>query len=190
MTRKLEIMSNVAIIVLCATVSGVLIKRWFLPPPTVQPVPAVSKGESLDLPAALAAGEAERVVIVALAPGCGFCKESMPFYRTLGKRRQGNAANLRIVTVVRDAVQVEQERALLRTAGVEVDEVVVADFKALGVPGTPMVIVADRRGAVLGAWLGKLAADEEQEVLATLGLKETLAQASPSDGMTAVVAGR
>ena len=182
MKRTLDILANVSIVILGLTVSGILIKGHFFPESPAAAPQATAKGELLDLPEALAPGDAELVVVAALAPGCGFCNESMAFYRTLSDRRNTDAADLRFVVAVRAADQVEREHGLLQAAGIEVDQVVVADSEALGVPGTPMLIVADRQGEVLGAWLGKLAEPEELEVLETLGFEGGSGLASLSSG--------
>ena len=172
MKRKLDFLVNGSIAILCLTVSSILIKGHFFPEVPEGPPQATAKGEILELPEALAPGTAELVVVAALAPGCGYCNESMTFYRSLSDRRSAEAADLRFVAAVRNADQAEPERSKLEAEGVEFDQVVVTDFDSLGIPGTPMLIVADRRGEVLGAWLGKLTEHQEQEVFETLGLAE------------------
>ena len=171
MRKNLEILANVSIAVLCLTVSGVLVKKHFFPTTPPEPTPAVARGDVIDLPEGLAA-DAEVVVLAALSPGCGFCNESMTFYRQLSQSRAGHA-DLRIVAVVRPSDHVEEERRVLQAAGVEVDNIVTTDFKAMGIPGTPMLIATDRRGKVLDSWLGKLDESQEHEVLQALGLAET-----------------
>jgi hypothetical protein len=183
MKNKIELLGNVSIAILCLTVSGILIKGHFFSEQPPEPTQATAKGEVLDLPAKLTPGDAEFVVIAALAPACGFCNESMPFYRTLSDRISAEESAPRFVAAVRQLDHAEEESRKLKAAGVAVDEIVVTDFKALGVPGTPMLIVADRRGEVHGVWLGKLDKNKEQEVLDTLGLQESIAQASLPDGV-------
>ena len=168
MKQKLELLTNISIVVLCLTVSGILIEKHFFSYPTPTPPPATAKGEILDLPADLSPGDAELVVVAAVSPACGFCSQSMPFYRALAERTRATDSSVRFVAAVGDPSQVEAERALLEESGVDVDSIVVTDFEALGIPGTPMLIAADRRGEVVGAWLGKLAEEQQQEVLETL----------------------
>ncbi len=188
MKRRLDLLANVSIAVLCLTVSSILIKSHFFPESPPAPPQATAKGEILDLPEALTPGGSELVVVAALAPACGYCNDSMAFYRALSDRRSAQAADLRFVAAVRAADQAEPERSKLAAEGVEIDRVVVTDFNALGVPGTPMLIVADRRGEVLGAWLGKLAEQQEQEVFETLGLGEDSTRVSATEGAVSAVA--
>lgn len=188
MKRKLDLLVNTSILLLCLTVSSLLIKKHFFPPSPPERPRATSAGEFLDLPGALTLGQDEVVVMAALAPACGFCEESMPFYRALSDRINAEGTNLSFVAAVRDAEVAELERRTLDDAGVAVDQVIVADFDSLGVPGTPMLIVANPDGEVLGAWLGKLGKGQELEVFEMLGLGGTGHQGQASRGAAVVEA--
>ena len=177
MKRKLEIVTNVSIAVLCLVVSSVLIKKHFYSSAPPEQVQVLRKGQVVNLPETLRSDDAKIVMVAALAPGCGYCNESMIFYRALSTQLS-KEADLRIVATVRAPDQVEEEREVLADAGVDIEEVVVTDFKAMGIPGTPMLIAADRQGRVLGAWLGRLDQAQEQDVLRTLGLADETVQAS------------
>lgn len=173
MKKKLEILTNISIAVLCLTVSGILLKKHFFESPLPERPPAVAKGDVIDLPEDLITdADAELILLTALAPGCGFCNESMPFYRQLSQSR-ADSTDFRMVAAVRDPAHVEEELRVLSTAGVEVDGITVVDFKAMSIPGTPMLIATNRRGEVLDSWLGKLDEDQQHAVLRTLGLDGT-----------------
>ena len=168
MLRKMDVLANAAIFVLCLTVTGLLIQRTFLSSePSVQ---VAEKGSSLGPQEGFPSDATGLVLMVALAPTCRFCDESMGFYRGLSERRDAGAVDVRLVAAVGRADHAAEEGRKLQAAGVGVDQVVVTDFKALGVPGTPMLIAADRHGKVLGTWLGKLGEAEQKEVMETLGL--------------------
>ena len=172
MKQKLDFLANIVIVVLGLTVTVSVIHKHFRSKSQAPAVIGSEVGDTLNLPGELHPGEAELSLIVAVAPDCDFCTRSMPFYRTMVAHRDAAAAPLRIVAVVRDEGHVEQELAALVREGVHMDAVVPADFRELGIPGTPMLITVDDDGQVQGAWLGKLDETEEQDVLSALGISE------------------
>ncbi len=101
-----------------------------------------------------------QTLIIALQSGCGFCQQSMPFYRRLLER---DTDDVRIVvaappydTGIGDFLAAE---------GVEPDSVVFAGTGALPISGTPTLLLVDGAGLVTHGWIGLLNAEREAEVL-------------------------
>lgn len=164
---------NIAILVVCALAVFILIPKAIqtyrsLTSPAPAPPAMVEKGDRFDeLKAVLPAGT-NRALIVALAPGCHFCNESMPFYKQLLDQRNQKSSPVKIIAAVPNEEAKAEEAQKLGSAGATPDGLVKLDFKAVKVPGTPTLMLVDNNGKVLDVWVGKLEADREQEVLAVL----------------------
>ena len=169
MRLRLETLANTAIIVLSVTVAAVLAKNYLLAPVSPGPL-GIRKGQTFELPQEANFTTAESTLVVALSPGCSFCTQSLPFYRSLVTRRDSGKAPLRIVAVVARKGQIEDEQRILEEAGIHVDALLPADLAELGISGTPTLILVDRRGEVMEVWPGKLSEEREIRVLQSLGL--------------------
>jgi hypothetical protein len=114
----------------------------------------------------LALDRAERTILLGTASTCRFCTASMPFYQRLTK-----AAKDRGVRVVAFAMEdVETNRDYLKGHGVIVDGVVSATKNKLTLPATPVLIVANREGQVVGLWRGMINDPAvEADVFAVIG---------------------
>jgi hypothetical protein len=76
------------------------------------------------------------------------------------------AKDLKLVAVLPQAV--EEGRKYLEGVGVQVDDVKQAPLNAIGVAGTPTLLLVDSSGAVARFWQGKVQPDQEAGVLAVL----------------------
>ena len=59
-------------------------------------------------------------------------------------------------------------REFLHSNHIVVDQQVSMDIRALGVNGTPTIILVSTKGQVLHAWVGKLTPQREKKLLSTL----------------------
>lgn len=114
-------------------------------------------------------GDHRQTVVMYLRSSCGYCTESMPFYRTLAGIRP-NDARLRLVVASIDPVDVSKD--YLRAHKVEVDSVVVTTPR--GIP-TPTLVLVDQSGTVRDVWVGLQPPDRERNILEKL--KQDLVQA-------------
>ena len=69
-----------------------------------------------------------------------------------------------------DAPMAEEARKYLEKLGFAADEIRSAPPNALGVRGTPTLILTDSKGAAVNSWIGKLPAAKENEVLKAVHL--------------------
>lgn len=97
-----------------------------------------------------------------LRKGCHFCEDSTPFYQRLVAQQQ--AASSPIVAIfpdtadaVKEVIQSEGLSGVLALSGVPLEK--------LKVDGTPTLLLVDRSGTVLKAWIGVLSPREELEVM-------------------------
>jgi rhodanese-related sulfurtransferase len=105
-------------------------------------------------------GEPLSIVLV-VSPTCGYCRKSVPFYRSLSKVALKNSVPL--YAVVPD---VGKAGEFLRTAGL--DRVPHRELSELGVnvSGTPTIFVVDEDGLIRRMWVGALSEQRSKDLLA------------------------
>ena len=156
--RWIEISANIAIIVIAITVVLVFTKNFFF--------------ASKERPRSIAAGFrlnqqpvnwpiSKKNGVLVLSTTCHYCKESSKFYEQLVK----DCRNVHTPTIAFFPQPVEQAQTYLKSEGVDVDQVVSADFHLLQIGGTPTLLLVDDHGTVQKIWLGKLNDMKEKEVL-------------------------
>ena len=168
MTSNIEKLTHLSILLLCVTVSAVLIKKHFLAAATASV--SLDSGEVLALPEQAGLARSEKTLVIALSSDCRFCIESMPFYRELILSRAAADSDLRIVALVEHLDRLRQEQRLLQEAGVEVDSLLSVDFQSIGIAGTPTLVLVDRQGEALHVWKGKLTEEGQAQVYRSLDL--------------------
>jgi len=109
----------------------------------------------------------ERNLVIAVSPGCHFCEQSAPFFRSIvnaGRDRD----QLRVYFLFPANTDDEAARLFLANQQTPGATVVKADFEKLGIAGTPTVALIDNGSHVVGHWAGLLDAKQQGEVLASL----------------------
>lgn len=161
--QNVEFLANVAIIVVAVAICAVLVRHYVFPgTEPASPRPAV--GSKIELPGVDLPPEGKTLLVV-LQQGCRFCTESGPFYRKLAREVAARARGVKMIAVLpQDS---DEGRRYLSTLGVPEVEVRQASLEALGVAGTPTLIMVSG-GTVSDVWVGKLDAAEESQVLARL----------------------
>jgi len=172
-SKKIELVANVAIIVVACLLATVLVKNYLLAkssdpvasrsnansqPPRESPIKVGVKLSSADMEFA----GAGQTLILAISSSCHFCTESAPFYKKLAQSR----GKTRLVAVLPQPV--EDGRKYLDKLGVSVDEVRQLSLDRIGVQGTPTLILLDASGVVRNSWMGFLLPDDELGVLKAL----------------------
>ncbi len=110
-------------------------------------------------------GKSDRTLLLVLQAGCHFCSESAPFYKRLaGEAAQASGIHL-VAVLPQDVAEGSQ---YLNSLGLNIGDVRQAQLDALGVSGTPTLILIDGTGVVMKSWVGKLSGDREAEVLTQL----------------------
>lgn len=166
LTQRLESLANIAIIVAATLLCVVLVKSYLLPDrskdgPRDLRVPA---GTKVSLPGVDWSGNKQTLLIV-LQKGCHFCSESAPFYQRLIRETAGRG-NVHLVAVLPQAT--DESRKYLDDLGLAIEDLKQAELDAIGVGGTPTLVLVNNQGVVLNSWVGKLNADNEADVLRRL----------------------
>jgi thioredoxin-related protein len=163
--NKLADIANLATIFVSVLLSMVLIKVFLLPQPVPTrglPQPRVGMSLAQSLPG-VDWTKNKQTLVLALSTQCHFCTESAPFFQRIHNEA---TKEVRMVAVLPQAV--DESRKYLLGEGVQVDDVKQATLSALGVSGTPTLLLVDNSGKVADVWQGKLAPDQEGQVLAVL----------------------
>ena len=172
-TQRLELLTNLAIVVAAVLLSIVLIKNYLLPDrskegPRDFRIPA---GIKVSLPGVDWSNNNQTLLLV-LQKGCHFCTESAAFYQRIVRETEGRGS-IHLIAVLPQTP--DESRKYLDELGVAIEEVKQAQLGSIGVHGTPTLILVNNQGVVTTSWVGKLSADGEAEVLGRL-LEKTLAK--------------
>lgn len=164
LSKRIELLANIMIIVVGVLLVGVLVRNYLWPGARQGASDAAAAqlkpGDKLSLPGVDWA-RGDKTLLLALSDTCRFCTESAEFYRGLA-RAKADRPGVRLVAVLPQ--DTDRARAYLSKLNVEVDEVRQSQPDALGVRGTPTLVLVDREGAATDVWVGKLPAEKEAEV--------------------------
>lgn len=163
LAKRLELVANVAIIVVALTLATVVVKNYLIGAGSRQ-TPSqneISTGPTLaSVPVNW--NQSSRTLVLALSATCRFCSESGPFYKRLADARN----DTRLVAVSPQSI--EESKKYLAELGISVDEIKQVSLRSLNVTGTPTLILVNQDGAVMQTWIGKLGEDQEAEVLSKI----------------------
>lgn len=165
--RKIQTISNVAIIIVALLFSGFLVKSYLLPAsqkPSAVESEEVKIGTRITLPN-VDWSKSNRNLVLVLSASCHFCSESTPFYQKLAQTKTGRG-DVRMIAVLPQ--KVEEAQAYLNEHNLSVDEVRQANPNTIDVRGTPTLVLVDRNGTVVDSWKGKLPPEKETEVATRL----------------------
>jgi len=163
--NRLENLASLATILVSLLLSAVLIKVFLLPQPGAAPNPSQPRaGMSMkqSLPGVDWARN-KRTLVLAISTQCHYCTESAPFFQRIQKEK---AKDLKLIAVLPQSV--DESRKYLEGEGVQVDNVKQATLNAIGVTGTPTLLLVDSSGTVADVWQGKVQPEQEGGVLAAL----------------------
>ena len=158
--KKIELVANVAIIIVALLIGGVFLKKFLLDNGS-QPQLKITAGTKVPLPDVDWAKNGQTLLLV-LQKGCHFCAESAPFYQGL-TREMETSKSAKLIAVLPQEVNVGQQ--YLADLKVPISEVKKINPNFLGVSGTPTLILVNNAGEVVDSWTGKLPPDKEIEVL-------------------------
>lgn len=112
--------------------------------------------------------KSQRTLIFALQAGCHFCSESGGFYRRLVQQRT-RFGDTRLVAVLPQ--NPEDSKEYLSKIGFAADEIRQSSLSALGVRGTPTLLLVNENGVITDAWAGKLSPAREKDLIGQLQTK-------------------
>jgi len=161
MKAKIEVVANIVVILLAAVIGSVYLKdRFSAPNPAPNEVKAGDKLPHLD---GWDWGAHDRSLVLVLKKGCHFCEDSAPFYQRLAAQQRVEGKDTAIVAVFPDTADTVKEVVQAEALGVHA--LAGVPLEKLKVSGTPSVLLVDRNGTVVNAWIGMLSPKQELEVM-------------------------
>jgi thioredoxin-related protein len=167
LTKRIELLANIAIILVALLLGFVLAKRYIFSSPDANRAEIrndIKAGTKISLPDFDWSGSNKHLVLV-VQKGCHFCSESAPFYQRLVQETVGRKDIQLIAALPQD---VNEGRQYLNDLGVHIDDVKQVNPSSFGVRGTPTLLLVDKTGLVTDVWAGKLQTDQEAAVISRL----------------------
>lgn len=165
LSKKVELVANVAIIVVAIAVCVAVYKNYFR---KNQSNPTGNNQIRIGIKVSLPDvdwGKSHQTLVLALSTQCHFCSESAAFYQHLIQAKTGSEA-FEVIAVLPQPES--QGRQYLRELGVNIEQVKQIELQTLGVQGTPTLLLVNKNGEVIDVWVGKLPQAKEVEVLERL----------------------
>jgi thioredoxin-related protein len=161
--KRVELIANIAIILVAVSLAVVLVKRFVFTPRTENTIQSNvgNKVSQSDIDWS----KSDKNVVLMLSNTCHFCTESAPFYKRL-VQEQTQRGTFRLTAVLPQPVSDGQK--YLSGLGVEINEIKQLTPGAIRVQGTPTILLVNNAGVVTEEWLGKLPPEKESEVLSRL----------------------
>jgi len=160
--KRLELLANIAIILVAISLMAVLAKRYIFTSgnQTSEQIQSNvgTKVSQLDIDWS----KSDKNLLLVLSNTCHFCTESAPFYQRLVQERT-QRDTFRLAAVLPQPVN--EGRSYLNGLGVNIDEVKQLSPSAIRIRGTPTLLLVNSAGVVTDEWLGKLPPQKENEVL-------------------------
>lgn len=160
--RYFDLLASVAVIAAASLVIGVIVKAHFKAKNGNHYPEALRKGSVLAQIQGVDLSGSPRTLILALSTNCRYCSASTPFYRQLIQGRDEARAPIRMIAVFSEPQ--DQAAAYLGQHQLDVPSAAGADYRKIGIPLTPSLILVDSNGEIINSWIGQLTEDEEKDV--------------------------
>ena len=157
--KSLDRIANVAVIIGVAVFLVLVARNEFRRPNTNRDAKELL-GKTINLPE-LQFPLQRSSIVLALSTTCHFCKDSIPFYKTLATQVQGRTDLIAVFPQT-----VSEGRAYVDGGSLPVAKVMSADLSTIGIYATPTLLLVDRSGKILGVWNGLLSQKAQDELIA------------------------
>lgn len=107
-----------------------------------------------------------QTLLIALNTGCGHCRDSLPFYRSLVELNQQSNGVRHIVAIFPNGKAEVDE--YVKENHLNIESVSGVDLSHLRVSGTPTMILVNSNGEVMDFWVGKLDDSVTDKVIRSL----------------------
>lgn len=164
MHKKIEMLANVAIVTVALLIGVVVVKQYFFAAAAKATVKGVAAGTKISLPD-VDWEKNHQTMLLVLAQGCHYCSDSAPFYQKL-LRETERRGQVKLMAVFPQGSSDGKE--YLNGLGLPIKEVKMASLDAIGITGTPSLILVNSEGVVTDVWFGQLPPEKESEVLGRL----------------------
>ena len=162
LNKRINLALNLMIALVLVSIGVVVIKHYWPRRSAVPPRDyGVPTGSKVSLPDIDWEKNGQTLLLV-LDTGCRYCTASAPFYQQIVRE---SANNRRVQLIATFPQEISKSKQYLNDLNVPIDEVRQSSLNALGVKGTPTLILVNNKAEVLRSWPGQLSAEAEKEVL-------------------------
>jgi hypothetical protein len=162
MRYTLEWVTNVALLIVCASVVFVL-AGGIISVPRKNESPLVRTGETFpQIPTYNFPAKPEKTLVLAISANCSFCQASVPFYKNLASAIAANSG-VAIVAILPEGKN--ETHDFVEQIGSSIPAITGQNFRDLHISGTPTLLLLDSERRVEKIWMGKLSLEQEQELL-------------------------
>ena|SRR5437868_735391 len=163
--KRIELGANIAIIIVAVLIGTVLVRNYFMPGRSRarQSNATLPVGTQIKLDSDWKSNG--QTLLIFLQKGCHFCQESAPFYQRVIRETDGRP-NLHLIAILPQSV--DESREYLNKLGIKIVDLRQASLDQFGIGGTPTLVLVDDKGEVTASWVGKLADNDQAEVLKRL----------------------
>lgn len=166
MRKWLEIGTNLIVIAMAGLLVFTFLHYKLAPWQRAQPPTQLQVGVTLAPIRGAHLAPTGDTLVLAIRKGCHFCEDSMPFYKSLLALRSEGKIRIPIVAVLPDSTSVAAK--LLSSHGITMSMAPNVDLSAIGVLGTPTMILVDSKRKVRQVWVGEQSPVVETGVIAEL----------------------
>jgi thiol-disulfide isomerase/thioredoxin len=160
--KLIDRIANIALIIGVAVFLFIVIRGDFVKQKRPNGSPKTLIGTSVSLPG-IPLSETHNSLLVVISTKCHFCKDSLPFYKELITKTHGK---IDVVAISPDPVT--EMQTFLQEADVSAAKIASIDLAAIGITGTPTLLLVNGSGRVLEQWQGMLDERGRQKVLARI----------------------
>lgn len=155
----IELITNLAIIVVAVVMIVTFAKDRNTPPATVQQQlpPEIAIGQVPEIGSPPSDGS--RMLVFALNTHCRYCTESAPLYQRLSKALK-RKRDLQLVALFPQPV--EQSRAYLKELRIDIGDVRQSGLSTIPVAGTQTLLLLNQSGKVEAKWAGKIEPNQRE----------------------------
>ncbi len=171
----LEVITNVAVLLVAVVVLGTFAWRYFASEQNSPLQKSLQNGETFGQLTGINFADSPQTLVIALSSRCGFCTQSMPFYKQLTEIQRENKKTTRVIAIFSE--EEEEVKPYIEQHQLYVDTLSNIDFKTLKVSSTPTIILVDTGGTIIDFWVGRLSKDTEQRVLTAINAPNNATQA-------------
>ncbi len=136
--------------------------------PSSSDVDVLEIGDSLPRISSYMPSNRTGLILLALSPGCRYCRQSYPFYETLIAMRDQKRSSLPIIAAVDTSSSIKLQTLLLEDAGVHTDSLIALPFHSSKIHFVPMIIYLDSHGKIREIWEGMLSEEGESDALSVI----------------------
>ncbi|OLE55485.1 MAG: hypothetical protein AUG51_03235 [Acidobacteria bacterium 13_1_20CM_3_53_8] len=158
----LETATNIAVLAVSILILSLLAVSFFSKGSKTEFNSGLQKGKQFAQLPAVDYSASRQTLVIALSSKCGYCRESLPFYKQVAES-QGNNKITRILALSPETKQVADQ--FLEQNQLSLEAIPSVELNAYSIDATPTIILLDSKGIIIDFWVGKLPERVEQQIL-------------------------